>query len=132
MIGKKPLIALFGCTNSVIGHIEDLDILHKSSIKLQEIPCSSKIEIIYLLKALEAGADGVLVIGCPDGACQFRLGNVRAERRVEYCRKLLEEAGLSGDSVMMVKLGPEDRENLVNTINDFSKSLVQLKTMSGK
>ena len=33
------------------------------SVKIVEVPCSGKVDPIYVLKALEEGADGVLVAG---------------------------------------------------------------------
>lgn len=33
------------------------------SVKIVEMPCSGKVDPIYVLKALEEGADGVLVAG---------------------------------------------------------------------
>jgi coenzyme F420-reducing hydrogenase delta subunit len=33
------------------------------SIKIVEVPCSGKVDPIYVLQALEEGADGVMVAG---------------------------------------------------------------------
>jgi len=63
------------------------------SIKL---PCSAMVRDIFLLRAFEAGADGVVVIGCPQGKCQRIDGNIRAGKRVAWVQKLLSEIGLDG------------------------------------
>ena len=44
--------------------------------------CSSMIKDIYLLKAFESGADGVIVVGCPAGKCKRVDGDTRAAKRV--------------------------------------------------
>jgi coenzyme F420-reducing hydrogenase delta subunit len=36
---------------------------YPSSIKVVEMPCTGKVDPIYILQALEEGADGVLVAG---------------------------------------------------------------------
>jgi coenzyme F420-reducing hydrogenase delta subunit len=36
---------------------------YPSSIKVVEMPCTGKVDPIYILKAFEDGADGVLVAG---------------------------------------------------------------------
>jgi coenzyme F420-reducing hydrogenase delta subunit len=36
---------------------------YPTTIKVIELPCSGKIDVLYVLKALENGADGVLVAG---------------------------------------------------------------------
>ena len=68
-------------------------------IRRKRVPCSSKVEASYLLRLLEAGADGVEVIACPDWKCQFLVGNVRAEYRVDRARRLLDVIGFGGERV---------------------------------
>ena len=53
------------------------------------MPCSSKIEVPYVLKILESGADAVEVVACPEKSCKLLTGSLRAEKRVEYIRDLL-------------------------------------------
>ena len=57
-----------------------------------------------LLRAFEAGADGVMVVGCLEGDCHFLMGNLRARRRVERVAALLEQAGIGGERVRMCNL----------------------------
>jgi F420-non-reducing hydrogenase iron-sulfur subunit len=54
------------------------------------------IKDVFILKAFECGADGVMVIGCPSGKCKRIDGNVRAVKRVAWVQKLLDEIGLGG------------------------------------
>jgi len=65
------------------------------------LPCSSKIEPSYLLKILADGADGVLVVACPDGHCRNLVGNVRAEKRINYVRSLLDKAGMGAERLTL-------------------------------
>ena len=58
------------------------------------MPCSSKIEVGYLVKLIEQGADGVMLVVCPRERCQFMLGSTRAKNRVNYARSLLDEVGI--------------------------------------
>ncbi|MBC7344493.1 MAG: hydrogenase iron-sulfur subunit, partial [Clostridia bacterium] len=58
----------------------------------------------YILKAFENGADGVMVVGCQEGNCKDISGNVRARKRVEYARRLLEEVGLERERLKMYHL----------------------------
>jgi len=59
---------------------------------------------MYLLTAIQKGADGVYVVGCLEGSCHYKEGNFKARQRVEQARKLLEEVGLEGDRVRMYNL----------------------------
>lgn len=71
--------------------------------KFVAMPCSSKAEVPHILKVLEEGADGVLVIACPDRACQFMVGNRRAEKRMGRVRELLEAAGLGAERAALAR-----------------------------
>jgi coenzyme F420-reducing hydrogenase delta subunit len=61
-----------------------------------------------LLKAFEAGADGVLVFVCPEGMCRYVEGNIRAAKRVNWVKHLLYEIGLDGRRLDLFHLNPED------------------------
>ncbi len=67
------------------------------------MPCSSKIETRNLVKLIEQGADAVVVVACPGTQCQFTVGSSRAEHRVRHAGAILEEVGMSGDRVGMLR-----------------------------
>jgi coenzyme F420-reducing hydrogenase delta subunit len=69
------------------------------SIQPVMMPCSSKIEASYILKVLERGADAVEVVACPPDGCQFLVGSVRAEKRIDYVRGLLDETHVGAERV---------------------------------
>ncbi len=72
-------------------------------VRFVMMPCSSKIETRYLVKLIEHGADAVEVVACPGKQCQFTVGSSRAEHRVRHARAILEEVGMSGDRVGMLR-----------------------------
>jgi len=67
---------------------------YPANIKIIRLPCTGKIDVIHLLRAIQKGADGVYVVGCLEGTCHYNEGNFRARERVEHVRMLLEEIGL--------------------------------------
>jgi F420-non-reducing hydrogenase iron-sulfur subunit len=77
---------------------------YPSSIKIIAVPCTGRVDSLHLVKALEDGADGVMVAGCLPGRCHFQTGNLHANQRVEYVRTLLEEIGLEADRVRMINV----------------------------
>lgn len=83
------------------------------TVRTAIIPCSSKVEVSYLLRILEEGADGLEVVACPDGKCQFLAGNLRAQRRVEYARRLLDAIGMGADRIGISRATSLSREGLV-------------------
>ena len=65
--------------------------------------CSSRVEVSHVLKILEQGADAVELVACPDETCRFLVGSARAEKRIEYARRLLEEIRIGADRVGLTR-----------------------------
>jgi coenzyme F420-reducing hydrogenase delta subunit len=80
---------------------------HAAGLSAQPVmmPCSSKIEVSYILKVLERGADGVEVVVCPPDACQFLVGSRRKAHRIDYIRGLLDEIHVGAERVGLTQ-GP--------------------------
>ena len=74
------------------------------NIKIIRVPCTGKVDLMHLLRAIQKGADGVYVVGCIEGTCHYNEGNIRARERVNHARRLLEEIGMEGDRVRMYNL----------------------------
>jgi coenzyme F420-reducing hydrogenase delta subunit len=69
------------------------------SVRAIMMPCSSKIEVPYILRLLESGADAVEVVACPERSCKFLVGSLRAGKRIEYIRGLLERIGYTAERI---------------------------------
>ena len=107
---------------------------YPSNIKVIQVPCSGRVDIIHLLKAIEDGADGVYVAGCLEGECHYLTGNYKARRRVNYVKKTLEEIGLEPERVEMYNLsageGPRFAEIAIemnNRIKELGPSPLNIK-----
>jgi F420-non-reducing hydrogenase iron-sulfur subunit len=74
------------------------------NVKIVQVPCSGKVDSLHIVKAFEKGADGVYVAGCLDGDCNFKKGNERAAKRIDYVKKYLEEIGLESERLEMVNM----------------------------
>lgn len=64
------------------------------NVRLLRTMCSGRINPSFVLRAFEAGADGVLVSGCHPGDCHYSFGNLRARDQAERTRKLLHLLGV--------------------------------------
>lgn len=67
---------------------------YPSNIRIIRLPCSGKVDPLFIVKAFENGADGVLVSGCHPGDCHYTSGNYHARRKFTMFRKLLEFYGI--------------------------------------
>jgi coenzyme F420-reducing hydrogenase delta subunit len=64
------------------------------NVRIIKLPCTGRIDPLFILKAFEGGADGVLVSGCHPGDCHYTSGNYHARRRWAIFRKLLNFTGI--------------------------------------
>ena len=91
---NKPKITLFHCINSFR---QTTDLMFKGcEVKVIQMSCSSMIKDVYILKAFESGADAVLIFVCPENSCRYAEGSIRAKKRVQWVRGLLDEIGMDG------------------------------------
>lgn len=63
------------------------------------MPCSGRVNPLYILYALYEGADGVLVSGCHPGDCHYISGNLVARRKFAIMKRLLEFVGIEPERV---------------------------------
>jgi F420-non-reducing hydrogenase iron-sulfur subunit len=90
----KPVVTVFHCFNVLNDAVSlESDEYFIQSVKM---PCSSMTREVFLLRAFEAGANAVVVLTCPEGACDYLEGNIRAQKRVERVKKILDEIGIGG------------------------------------
>jgi F420-non-reducing hydrogenase iron-sulfur subunit len=69
-------------------------IQYPASIRVIRVPCSGRIDPLFILASLQKGADGVLVSGCHPGECHYLTGNYSARRKFALLKSLLEHMGL--------------------------------------
>ncbi len=69
-------------------------IQYPASIRVIRVPCSGRIDPLFILASLQKGADGVLVSGCHPGECHYLTGNYSARRKFALLKNLLEHMGL--------------------------------------
>jgi len=81
---------------------------YPTNIKIVRVPCTGKVDVIHILRALEKGADGACVIGCLEGECHFNTGNLMARKRVEQAQKILETIGIGGQRARMYNLASSE------------------------
>ena len=99
---------------------------YPANIKIIMVPCTGKVDVIHLLKALENGADGVYVVGCMEGECHFLKGNLRAKKRVQHAKDLMEEVGVSGERVEMFNLSAADAPLFVQFAKEMTERIIRL------
>ena len=76
-------------------------------------------DVLYLIKAFETGADGVIVVTCKKGECRYLEGSIRAQKRAEAVDALLQEIGMGKGRMAVIQLKEGGTEQLIGEIEDF-------------
>jgi len=74
-------------------------IQYPHNIRIIRVPCSGRISPAFLLRALQNGADAVLVSGCHPGDCHYISGNLAARRKFALLKELLQYTGIEPERV---------------------------------
>jgi F420-non-reducing hydrogenase iron-sulfur subunit len=99
---------------------------YPTNVKIIRIPCTGKVDALYLLKALEDGVDGVYVAGCEEGDCHFLVGNIRAKKRVGYVKSILKDLGINPGRVEMFNMSAADGPRFVDVARAFTERIKAL------
>lgn len=125
----EPVIVAF-CCNYCAYAAADLAgvsrIQYPPNIKIVQLLCTGKVDVLYLLKAFELGADGVYVAGCEEGTCHFLTGNIRAKKKVEYAKKLLDEIGIGGQRLEMYNMSASMGQKFAQVAREMTEKIRSL------
>jgi formate dehydrogenase (NADP+) beta subunit len=87
---QEPAIVAFLCTH----HVGVLGFDMPKNVKTVPVHCTSRIDVLDLLKAMESGADGVAVVRCNDGTCKYKDIAPRVNARVKRGQELIKALGM--------------------------------------
>ena len=126
MVNFDPKIVAFCCDQSGYPAADMAGALKQTiprNVEIVRVPCAGRIETIYLLKALEKGADGVLVFACYEENCQFLRGNLRAKGRLSYAHRMLEKIGVEKERLEICHLATNSGVKLAEALRRKSEEL---------
>lgn len=125
----EPVIVAFCChycAYTAADMAGSMRLNYPANVKIVRVPCSGKVDTIHMMKALQMGADGVLVAGCLEGDCHFKTGNIKADRRVTFVRNLLQEMGFEPERLAMVTMSAGMGTRFAQVAKEFTEQIRQL------
>ncbi len=99
---------------------------YPSAIKIVEMPCTGRANVLEILHALENGADGIAVAGCLPGTCHYIKGNTHARQRVDHITELLTTIGLEEQRARMITISAAMGAQFVTEVTDFVETIKAL------
>ncbi len=122
-INKTPKLTLFHCLNSFQ---ETASMFDGCKAKTVKMACSSMTKDVHLLRAFESGADAVLVLVCKETGCRFAEGSMRARKRVDYVKTILDDIGMDSRRLNIFNTTAKDSASIEDIVQD---TISQLETI---
>ena len=99
---------------------------YPSNVRVLKFPCTGRIDPVFILKAFQQGADGVLVSGCHPGDCHYIAGNFHARRRFAAFRKLLEFIGVDLNRLQFSWVSAAEGPKFARVVNKVTEDIKKL------
>jgi len=125
----EPEIIVFACHYCAYAAADlagSMRLQYPSNIRMIKLPCTGKLEVIHLLRAIEAGADGVYAAGCLEGECHYLKGNLWARKRVDHVKDLLTEMGIEPERVEMYNMSSAMGAKFAEVATEFTQRIKEL------
>ncbi len=101
-------------------------LIYSPSVRILRLPCTGRIDPLFILRAFEQGADGVLVSGCHPGDCHYVTGNMIARRRFAVFRALMNFFGLDPERLSFSWISATEATKWVQVVNSRVEALRKL------
>ena len=101
-------------------------IQYPPNVRIIRVPCTGRINPFFIVKALQEGADGVLVSGCHPGECHYLTGNLSAKRKFAMLKRFLSYIGLEGDRTIFTWISASEGERFAQVIKAVTAAVTVL------
>ena len=96
------------------------------NVRVVRVMCSGRVEPAFILKALEKGADGVLLCGCHPGDCHYSEGNYKTVRRIFLLKKTLAQLGVEDERVRLEWVSAAEGDRFASIVSEMTEQVRQL------
>ena len=125
----KPLIVAF-CCNWCSYAGADLAgssrLSYPANVKVIRVPCSCRVNPLFILRAFQRGADGVIIAGCHPGDCHYTSGNYYARRRMTLLFSMLDYLGIEKERTRVEWISAAEGAKFSATMNEFVTTIHNL------
>lgn len=100
---------------------------YPANIEVIRVPCSGRVDPLFIIKALRLGFDGVLVSGCHPGDCHYQTGNYRTRRRMAITKKFLEYVGVESQRIQVSWVSASEGGKFAEVVTEVTKELKEIE-----
>ena len=99
---------------------------YPANVKIIRIPCSCRLNPLFILRAFQRGADGVILCGCHPGDCHYSTGNYFARRRMTLLFSMLDYLGIEKERTRVEWCSAAEGVSFAGIMNDFVEKITKL------
>jgi F420-non-reducing hydrogenase iron-sulfur subunit len=128
-VEKTPELVGFACTYCTFKASEmagSLRMKYPEGVKLIQVPCSSRVDPAFIIKAIMDGADGVFVAGCHPGDCHFIKGNYFTRRKIAALKEQFNAFGMK-DKLRLFWVSAAEARRFVEKVNGMYNEIKESK-----
>ncbi len=118
---KNPEIVGFCCSYCTFKASEmagSLRMKYPEGVKVIEVPCSSRVDPAFIIKAIVEGADGVFVSGCHPGDCHFIKGNFYTRRKIAALKEMFDAFSMK-DKLRLFWVSASEARRFIDKVTSF-------------
>jgi coenzyme F420-reducing hydrogenase delta subunit len=97
-----------------------------TDLRIIRVPCSGRIDPLFIVRALLNGADGVLVSGCHPRDCHYSEGNYYARRRLELLKRFLPITGIDARRFEYTWVSASEGQRWQHVVTEFTRRIHEL------
>lgn len=99
---------------------------YPENVKIIRIPCSCRLNPLFILRAFQRGADGVILCGCHPGDCHYTTGNYYARRRMTLLFSMLKYLGVEEERFRVEWISAAEGARFAATMQEFTGQVAAL------
>ncbi|MBU4526680.1 MAG: hydrogenase iron-sulfur subunit [Desulfomicrobium sp.] len=92
-----------------------------TDLRIIRVPCSGRIDPLFIVRSLMNGADGVLVSGCHPRDCHYAEGNFYARRRLEMLKRFLPITGIDARRFEYTWVSASEGQRWQHVVTEFTR-----------
>ncbi len=96
------------------------------NVRIIRLPCVGRLDTLFILKAFERGADGIIVGGCHPADCHYTSGNYHARRRIAVFREFMEFVGIDPERITFSWVSATEAGKWAELVNKTTEQVRQL------
>lgn len=121
---SRPRIIAFCCQSCGYAAADDAGykkLWYTPNVFIIKVPCTGRVDTDFIIKSLEFGFDGVLIIGCRRSACRYIDGVEKVEKKIKLVKEILGDR--YKNRIILKHMNAVEGNKFANVINDFYHQL---------